>query len=401
MRVTMRHHLPLLLLAIVGLTTFAQETPAARNAAPPNTDRASLDDEARFLAGLPGRAGSPLKALESTPAWQEHTRRFDELWTRAQRGRHSQMREWALTSVLPRVPTPRTIYYPFGGPDFVTPQVFFPGTPVFILAGLEPVGQVPDLTMLSSGELQAALANLRGSMSGLLRLGFLETKEMRADLSRTPVQGVMPIILASMARCGDRAIDQSYFTVDGSGSPAYTRAIPTGAATGLKITFQPTSGGAIRTLFYLKGNLANGALRGDKRLLTFMQRYAPAGTYLKAASYLMHQGDFSVVRDFLLAHSTFILTDDSGIPLRYFDQARWTLFYFGDYRGVMRIFSQYYQPDLDAAYKSQRGLPMPFGLGYRISDRQANQILAVRRAGASPAAEPASQQPVRRAVPVR
>ena len=38
----------------------------------PVPQRRDADDTARFLAGLPGKPGSPYQELEASPAWQEH-----------------------------------------------------------------------------------------------------------------------------------------------------------------------------------------------------------------------------------------------------------------------------------------------------------------------------------------
>ena len=108
----------------------------------------------------------------------------------------------------------------------------------------------------------------------------------------------------------------------------------------------------------------------------------------------MHEDSFSTVRKFLLDESQFILQDDSGVPVRYFDRSKWSLFFFGNYVGTMRAFNKYFQPDLRDIYAGHT-LPMQFGIGYRTSDAQAGQMLAIR--GGSSKGEP----PVQRAVPMR
>ncbi len=370
--------------AVLCLLTFttlasAQEIRRAIPAAPSRpaaSGAVRLDDQARFLAGVPGDSASPLKPLENTAAWREHARAYDSLWGKAQRGRHAAMRQWSVSQVLGRVGTPNTLYYMFGGPDFVTAQVFFPGTPNFILGGLEPVGQIPDLRTLSEAQLDSSLRNLRAATNSLLQLGFFETKDMKTDLRRTPVQGVLPVVCAMMVRSGETVLDDSYFTLTGGGAPAAASGPTSGAVSGVKITFRPTSGGANRTCYYLQGDISNGAEAG--RITKFLSRFPDAGSYLKAASYLMHEGSFSTIRDFLLARSRFILQDDSGIPLAQFDPARWEIVPFGDYRGVMPVFRKYYQPGMRQLY-GNGGRDMPFGIGYRVSDNDANQILAIRR----------------------
>src|SRR5258707_11088111 len=45
---------------------------------PQNRD---ADDTARFLAGMPGKPGSPYAELESSPVWQEHRQGMDKAWS--------------------------------------------------------------------------------------------------------------------------------------------------------------------------------------------------------------------------------------------------------------------------------------------------------------------------------
>ena len=46
--------------------------------------RRDADDTARFLAGMPGKAGSPFAALESSEAWKENRRLQDQAWKGAE-----------------------------------------------------------------------------------------------------------------------------------------------------------------------------------------------------------------------------------------------------------------------------------------------------------------------------
>src|SRR5689334_1776395 len=45
--------------------------------------RRDADDTARFLAGMPGKSGTPFADLENTGAWKENRRLLDEAWTGA------------------------------------------------------------------------------------------------------------------------------------------------------------------------------------------------------------------------------------------------------------------------------------------------------------------------------
>ena len=74
-----------------------------------------------------------------------------------------------------------------------------------------------------------------------------------------------------------------------------------------------------RTLYYFSTDLSNSGVRASG-FLKFCATLAPGNSLLKSASYLLHSGNFSTVRDFILTNSATIIQDDSGIPLAYYSQ---------------------------------------------------------------------------------
>jgi hypothetical protein len=66
-----------------------------------------------------------------------------------------------------------------------------------------------------------------------------------------------------------------------------------------------------------------------------------------------------------LHNSKVIVQDDSGIPYRFFDPAKWSLRYFGPYLRPVDTFKEYPQPDLLKAYTENVHEPLPFAFGYQ------------------------------------
>src|ERR671936_329215 len=93
------------------------------------------------------------------------------------------------------------------------------------------------------------------------------------------------------------------------------------AARGVRITFAG-SDGEVRTLYYFSTDLSNSGARATG-FLKFCETLGPGNSLLKSASYLLHSGNFTVVRDFILKNSATIIQDDSGIPLVYYNRKRW------------------------------------------------------------------------------
>jgi len=295
----------------------------------------TLNDTANFLAGLPVKG--PLEPLTQTDAWRNHANALDEAWFKKQYHQLTPIHTWMHANAKEYYNSSNTMYYMFSGPDFLYAHAFFPNANTYILAGLEPVGQVPDLSRVSPDILSGELSALRSSMSTVLKTHYFITKDMRTDLGR--VGGTLPILYVFLARRGCTVVDTTYIN-----SPA----------PGVKITF--VNHGPKQTLYYFKTDLSGG----KSAFLNWCAAQGPGLSLLKAASYLMHTNGFGGVRNFLLERSRVIIQDDSGIPLRSFPKG-WTVNCYGRYVPHAEMFGKYNQPDLAAIYAKD---PPPTELGF-------------------------------------
>ena len=124
----------------------------ALNAAPArSSEAATANDTARFLAGLPPSSNSPLAAYTKDPFWQQHARYFDSIFAREENAQLSKVREFSNKYLTDKHDT---MLYMFSGPDFLYATSFFPNASTYVLAGLEPVGEIADLTALSPWAIQ-------------------------------------------------------------------------------------------------------------------------------------------------------------------------------------------------------------------------------------------------------
>ena len=145
--------------------------------------------------------------------------------------------------------------------------------------------------------------------------------------------------------------------LDKNGDPHICAATPTprGYAPGVRITFVGGPGSAPQTLYYFTTDLSNEGIRAQPGFMKFCASQNVGLSLLKSASYLMFQSGFENVRDFLLTHSRALIEDDSGIPLRAFDPAKWDLRLFGTYSTPIDLFKEHFQPDLQALYSAEPG----------------------------------------------
>jgi hypothetical protein len=332
----------------------------------------TADDTARFLAGMQPSANSPLAPLTSDPAWQRHARFFDNAFAELERHQLSKIHAWTDANLA--APRP-AMFYMFSGPDFIYADAFYSKATTYVLGALEPTGPMPDLTRLPRGDVGPALSYVEQSLRSVLSFSFFITKKMKVDLHVGEISGTLPILYVFLARTGKTIRDVRLISLDASGGVhGATENAGPNAVRGALITFAG-SDGAERKLYYFSTDLSNSSARASG-FLRFCTLLAPGNSLIKSASYLMHAGNFSVVRDWLLANSSTIIQDDSGIPLASFDARKWRFFPFGRYEGPIAEFPGRYQESYAALF--ERAQPLDFGIGYRWRTHESNLLLSVK-----------------------
>jgi hypothetical protein len=349
--------------------------------APPTTP----DEKARFLAGRRLLPGSRIASIQSTPWYLNHAKAFSSSWRGFDEKYFSKMRAWSAQQVAPRIGNPPTVFYLFGGPDFINVYALFPDAQNYILGGLEPVGSMVPPEQLDEVRLAAGLSGLRESTSLILQFSHFITKDMKVDFGKTDFKGVLPVLLAFVSLGGGEIVNVQFFGISRAGdlTLSATPASIAGTLPGVLVEFRKSPIAPMQSLYYIRADASDGALKANPAMLNWMRRFSPGVSYLKAASYLLHEPYFSTVRSFLLNDSQAVLQDDSGIPLQYFTPGEWSISVFGNYTGTLDLFQKYIQPDLIDAYRTAPpSPPLDFGTGYKWQLGESNLILAVRRIAA-------------------
>ncbi len=339
------------------------------------------DDAGRFIAGLPGSAGSPFTALETTEAWQDHRRLLDDAWSKAENplinGLRAFQKEELNDSELRNSP----VFYPFGGPDALTLTLGFPQSPVYIMVGLEPAGTLPSASQMKSKDIAKYLAANRETVDSELSRSFFVTREMDRQFRGQVTDGLLLPILHLLVRTHDTILGFRYVRLDEQGE-TIDRAADYKAPTrygnkGVEIEFRAEADQSLHRLYYFSVNLSDERLTENHPFLAYLSRLQGTTTLLKATSYLTHQREFSVIRDRILTNSAAILQDDSGIPYRRFQTGDWKVQLYGEYNRPYGSFRPFEQPDLRKAYEAG-AKPLPLRLGYGYSKVASNLLLARR-----------------------
>jgi hypothetical protein len=118
---------------------------------------------------------------------------------------------------------------------------------------------------------------------------------------------------------------------------------------------------------HIRADLSNRALRKDKRVLRHLQKKGKVPVMTKAASYLLWGNNFSIIRQYLIDHLTWMVSDATGIPPRYAKKAGLTQTTYGTFITHIRTMPN---PDpitiraFRKLWKSQEHRPIPFRFGY-------------------------------------
>ncbi|TYZ07093.1 hypothetical protein FY528_16435 [Hymenobacter lutimineralis] len=361
----------------------ASDTVATAPATPPAPDTSAVQNVAAYLAGQRLSHGSALQPLARQAAWQTYAANADKSWEKYHAARTAKIEQWAATELDSVRRQSPVIFYPFSGPDLLNVVTMFPTSQTYVLVGLEPVGTVPHQRTLENPKL---FTMLKKSLWSVLEFSFFRTNDMAVDLKSVELDGSLPLMMLFAARTNHQVTAVRYVQLDAEGQLTDADSA-TISRPGLKVIpgvelAMRDKAGREKKAYYFSADLSDWKLGQTKEgALKFVRSLGPLTTYVKSASYLMHKSYFSKVRNLALERSRYILQDDSGIAMKYFQPvANWQLTYYGTYKRPINLFAKHYQPQLTRAYTDtlQRVRPLPFGTGYNWRQNDSNLLLAHR-----------------------
>jgi hypothetical protein len=362
-------------IALGGCSRAKSEAPAA----PPRIphDR-TFNDAARFLAGLPGEAGSPYGELEKHEAWQTYAKDFDTAFKRSDDRLLRPVREFSARE-LKGAATGGFVYYPFAGPDVLYVQSFYPDAKRYLLCGLERPGSILTPASYKTETLGSQLMGIRQGSASLLHRSFFITNEMSQQFRGQLMDGLLPVALMLMARSGNTIDNMRYLILDESGKAveiSKTEEKRGERPDGFEIVFRRSGEQEQRTLTYLRLDMGF-ALKEDSAFLKYLHGQERPNVLLKSASFLLHSKNFAVMRNYLLKNADLIVQDDSGIPYYRYREHNWTVDLYGQYQRPGAPFtSRLLQDLLDAYGVPGRVKEKKFSMGYGTGQRPTTLLIA-------------------------
>jgi len=339
-----------------------------------------LNDIALYLAGMKLNEKSELFELTKNPSWVNYARNTDTSWSKLGRKRTRPMSAWAKREMPDLIKDLNTLFYPFSGPDFLHANALFPYAKKMILFGMEPVGDIPDFKKLKKEEITPYFAYITKSLQDITNLSFFKTINMSSDFSGSKVNGTLPVIMLFIARAGYEIADIKPVMIDTTGQfvdiPAFKDYKGEKSYNyGVKVKYiNPKDSIGCRTLYYFSCNIIDQGVAASKNTRMFLQKLdTGVVTFIKSASYLMHNTYFSAIRNTCFAKSKAILQDDSGIAYKYYEKNKWKINLYGVYTGPIDMFANRYEKDLKEAFTKEKVGTFTFKYGYGTN---SNMLLA-------------------------
>lgn len=378
----------ILLLRLLSPLLAAAFVAGGAAAALPSAPSATQDDPtvvAQVLAGIEPAAGDArIARLVASAEWRAHRDWVQSRWAQVQ-ARLDSMSRWRETSLPLTDGERRTLVYPFSGPDFLNASALFPDHGHYVFFSLEKPGALPNVAALSERQQARLLEDVRVALQDIFERNYFITDYMTRQLSTPYMTGTVPVMAVMMALTGHRIVSIESadpfpeLTREYSRPDAQPR--PRKPLRGARITFARADdpAGRLRTLEYYSLDATDRALRFYPDFLDYVGRRQPATGFLKSASYLLHDEQFSRTREMLLKRTDVVVQDDTGIPYRHLAAAGWGVKLYGVYTLPIKPLEYGKQPDLEAAFRSAGPLPaLDFPFGYRGRDGRSTLLLARR-----------------------
>jgi hypothetical protein len=290
-----------------------------------------------------------------------------------------------LASVVP-ANLPDEVVYPFGGGDLFTALATFPRSGVITTISLEPGGNPVAFAAASADDVAHALAAFRDDVRRLSYASHSKTTNL-LGFRKEVLPDQLAFALVALAAFDAEPVGLRYFRIEDDGRLTYqpreellTEGKPRRFAH-LELTFR-SHGGPLRTYRHLQVNLSDKSLATTPGVLAHLEAKGRITAMTKAASYLLWSPAFKRIREYLLAHADWMISDSTGIPPGFagpagFEQETW-----GRFTGSFLKVPRQHEDDFVRLWTERPARALPFGFGYPDKDDNDHLLVTRRKARA-------------------
>jgi len=302
---------------------------------------------------------------------------------------------------------PKTAVYPFGGGDLSSALAVYPDATELTTISLEAAGDVRVMDTIKSAKLDEDVDSIGNEIRRLYRSAHSTTKSLQAA-SHSELPGTIMFALAGLAVHGMEPVTMRYFDIEPDGSLSYLTAAQledraqefrakqlgktppkkithywyeqVSAFANVEIQFRPRGDAqaALRTYRHIVANLDDNHMTADDRVLKHLRAKGKVAVMTKAASFLLWYDDFTQIRDYLLHHTAWMISDASGIPPSFAGPAGFEQVTYGEFAGPYFVIDdKNTRAEFVKLWKAQPHRELPFRFGYPDSAKH-NHLMVTR-----------------------
>ena len=320
----------------------------------------------------------------------------------------------AFIAILRPKDLPGVVVYPFGGGDLSSALAVFPDATELTTISLEAAGDVRVIDTIKPARLDEEVDSIGNEIRRLYRSAHSTTKSLQA-VSHAELPGTIMFALAGLAVHDMQPVALRYFDIEPDGELTYLTgaqldqraaefaAKKLGAAPPKKIThywyeqvsafanveiqFRPRGDdqAAIRTYRHIVANLDDSHMSADDRVLRHLRGKGKVAVMTKAASFLLWYDDFTQIRDYLLQHVAWMISDASGIPPSYAEPAGFEQVTYGEFTGPYFVIDdKNTRAEFIKLWKSQPHRDLAFRFGYPDAAKHNHLMITRPKTPAAP-----------------
>jgi hypothetical protein len=301
---------------------------------------------------IPESLGDAIKRDKLAKVAERHCKNLLERIAKFRAAYFEKHKTW-FEEVVPK-DAPKTVVYPFGGGDLLSALVAFPDATEITTISLELSGDPRRLRTLDADSLGNSLAALRVEIGGLLSVGSNTSLNLSAQ-QRNDIPGQVASFMMGLVAGGYEPVDMRYFKLDDSGgilyveqgdidavdktrnkalkgdwqSPSFSEAF-----SHVEIKYRKIGDTAVRVHRHFGWNLDDTNLAKHPQLVKHLAAKGKVTLLTKGASYLLHRPTFSTIRQYMLDHLAWMLSDSTGIPPLFAQPAGLVQETYGSYSGA-------------------------------------------------------------------
>ncbi|HEX4449561.1 MAG TPA: hypothetical protein VH143_01770 [Kofleriaceae bacterium] len=292
---------------------------------------------------------------------------------------------------------PKKVVYPFAGGDLSTALTVYPDADEITNISLEPAGDPRTVDSLRGGDLDRALKKVAYELKFLYRVNFSNTINMIDAMRGGALPTELIFALSALKIHGYEVVGLRYFKLDDDGAVHYLddddlAKAPKAAKAETRNWFFANAelqfrkaGGRVQVYRHIRQNLGNDESKGigpglkkDPRVLKYLEAKGPIAAMTKAASYLLSWESFSLMRDYLLSHVVWMVSDATGIAPKWGRPAGFEYETYGTFVGPHIPAGSGISKDWRTEFETEPHRDLDFRFGY-YDIHNANHLIIMRK----------------------